>query len=95
MTATTISFRTDLEKKEQLDKIAQSLDRDRSWVINEALSNYLDLQRWQQQQIEKGLQALNEGRTISHEEMKQTWRNSRRRQPRDDDPLDRTGGRQS
>lgn len=72
MTATTISFRTDLEKKQQLDKIAQSLDRDRSWVINEALSNYLDLQRWQQQQIEKGLQALNEGRTISHEEMKQT-----------------------
>ncbi len=69
-TPTTISFRTITEKKDELDKVAESLDRDRSWVINRAIDNFLDLQRWQAEQIDKGLKDLESGRFISHEEMK-------------------------
>ncbi len=69
-TPTTISFRTITEKKDELDKVAESLDRDRSWVINRAIDNFLDLQRWQTEQIDKGLKDLESGRFISHEEMK-------------------------
>jgi len=68
-TPTTISFRTDDKKKDELDRVAQSLDRDRSWVINMAIDNFLELQRWQLEQVEKGLQDLEAGLFVSHEEM--------------------------
>jgi predicted transcriptional regulator len=67
---TPISIRLDEPTKAELDEIAQSLDRDRSWVINEAIKSYLEVQRWNHAQIGKGLQALKEGRTMSHEEVK-------------------------
>ncbi|MFZ0592365.1 MAG: ribbon-helix-helix domain-containing protein [Bryobacteraceae bacterium] len=51
----TISLRIPGEKKDALDKIAASLDRDRSWVINEAIDNYLDLYHWQVEHISKAV----------------------------------------
>ena len=69
-TPTTISFRTVIEKKDELDKVAESLDRDRSWVINRAIDNFLELQSWQADQVRKGLKDLESGRFVSHEEMK-------------------------
>lgn len=71
MSTTPISIRLDEVTKAELDEIAQSLDRDRTWVINEAIKSYLEVQRWNREQIGKGLRALKEGRTISHEEVKQ------------------------
>lgn len=55
----TISLRITGEKKDALDKIAASLDRDRSWVINEAIDNYLDLYQWQVEHIGVALRKAN------------------------------------
>lgn len=41
----TLNFRTEESKRDEIDRIAKSLDRDRTWVLNEAVSNYLDLHR--------------------------------------------------
>ena len=41
-----ISFRTEEKVREELDRIARSLDRSRNWVINEAIANYIDLHKW-------------------------------------------------
>jgi len=41
----TISFRLESDKREVLDAVASSLDRDRSYVINEAIEAYLDIHR--------------------------------------------------
>lgn len=38
----TITFRVDSEKKEVLDAIAAGMDRDRSYILNEALNVYLE-----------------------------------------------------
>lgn len=54
-TPNTISFRIPDAKKEALDKIAGLLDRDRTWVINEAIDHYLDLHRWQIEHISKAV----------------------------------------
>jgi RHH-type transcriptional regulator, rel operon repressor / antitoxin RelB len=68
----TISFRIPEEKKYELDRIAESIDRDRSWVINEAIDSYLDLNRWQLEHIDKAIRnAEAGGRTYSSEEIRE------------------------
>lgn len=64
-----ISFRTEEEKRDQIDRIAAAFDRDRSWVVNEALDQYIDTYQYQVERIEKSVAAVKAGRTISHEEM--------------------------
>ncbi len=55
MGKTTITFRIDTDKREGLDTIAKASDRDRSYVLNEAIDLYLDVHQWQIEHIEKGL----------------------------------------
>jgi predicted transcriptional regulator len=65
----TFSVRTEEETRDQIDKIAESLDRNRNWVINEAIRNYLELHSWQLQKIQRGLEDVKAGRTTSHEQV--------------------------
>ena len=60
----TISFRLDEEKIEALDGLAESADRDRSYLLNEAVTNYLELHAYHAGLIKEGLKAVREGRTI-------------------------------
>jgi predicted transcriptional regulator len=39
----TISFRADAEKIDTLDSLAAAQDRPRSYLINEAITNYIEL----------------------------------------------------
>lgn len=66
----TISIRADEETLKALDKIAKSLDRNRNWLINEAIQNYLELHHWQIEQVERGVADAEAGRTLSHEQAK-------------------------
>lgn len=43
----TITFRLDRTKREALDEIAKELDRDRSYLLNEAIENYIEIYKWQ------------------------------------------------
>lgn len=69
--ASQVSFRIEQSKIRQLDQIAKALDRDRSYVLNEAVDNYLDLHRWQLEQIEAGIADAEAGRTYSTDEVKE------------------------
>jgi predicted transcriptional regulator len=73
----TISFRLKAGKKEALDAVASALDRDRSYIINEAIEAYLDIHRWQADHIREGLRQADAGEFASESEMKATF--SRRR----------------
>lgn len=66
----TISFRLDEEKIEALDGLAESVDRDRSYLLNEAVTNYLELQLYHASLIKEGLKAVREGRTIGTDEVR-------------------------
>jgi RHH-type transcriptional regulator, rel operon repressor / antitoxin RelB len=77
MSRETISFRLESEKREALDAVASALDRDRSYIINEAIEAYLDVQRWQMEHIRKGLRQADAGEFAAEAEMKTTF--SRRR----------------
>lgn len=65
-----ISFRIDPEKKAVLDAIASGQDRDRSYVINEAVDRYLEVYQWQVAYIQKGVEQANRGEFASDEEVK-------------------------
>ena len=66
----TISFRLDEDKIEALDGLAESVDRDRSHLLNEAVTNYLELQAYHVSLIKEGLKAVKEGRTIEIAEVR-------------------------
>lgn len=57
----TVTFRIDSAKRKALDAIAAELDRDRSYVLNEAISQYLDVQQWQLLHIKEGLRQADAG----------------------------------
>ena len=57
----TITFRTDARSKMALAAIAAGLDRDRSYVLNEAISNYLEIHQWQVAHIKEGLRQADAG----------------------------------
>ena len=65
-----LSFRTEEDTRNDLDRLAESLDRNRNWVINEAIAAYLDLHKWQLEHIEQGTRDIDEGRTYSTEEVR-------------------------
>jgi predicted transcriptional regulator len=70
MGQTTLSFRTNEKKRDEIDKIAAQLDRDRSWVLNDAIDRYLELQRWHLERIDKGIRDAKEGRTFSTDQLR-------------------------
>jgi predicted transcriptional regulator len=76
----TISFRIDSDKVAQLDQIAKNMDRDRSYLLNEAVEDYLSEQRRFAAMVEEGLEASRRGDMIDDEEvgrMIESWnRNS-------------------
>jgi predicted transcriptional regulator len=65
-----LSFRTEDETCALPDQLAETLDRNRTWVINEALATYLDLNKWQIEKIKEGMAATDAGHSLSHQEMK-------------------------
>jgi predicted transcriptional regulator len=65
----TISFRIAPEKVDELDVIAKALDRDRSYLLNEAVESYLSEQRHFAALVEEGLKASKKGDLIDHEEV--------------------------
>lgn len=65
----TVTFRVDADKKRALDAIAAGLDRDRSYVLNEAIRFYLEIYRWQVEHVKEGLRQANAGRFASESEV--------------------------
>ncbi len=50
-----VSLKIDEDKVEQIDSLAAASSRDRTFIINEAITNYLEVHKWQIEQIKIGL----------------------------------------
>jgi len=59
------TVRSESKKIKKLDKLASQRKRSRNDLMNEALDYYLDVQAWQMEQIQEGINAANEGRFVS------------------------------
>jgi predicted transcriptional regulator len=73
----TVSFRIEPAKLHALDSLAEALDRDRTYLLNEAVTAYLEVQRWQIEQIKKSLKQADAGEVVAHRKVKKIaacWR---------------------
>lgn len=64
-----VSFRVEASKIKDLDAIAEAIDRDRSYVLNEAISAYLEIYRWQIDHIKEGLKQADRGEFATEHEI--------------------------
>lgn len=70
MASKQLSFRTEPEKIVALDEVAASLDRDRSYVLNQAVDAFLEVYRWQVEHIGKAVAEADAGGPfIAHSEV--------------------------
>tara|TARA_R110000787_G_scaffold9034_3_gene31737 strand:+ start:988 stop:1254 length:267 start_codon:yes stop_codon:yes gene_type:complete len=65
----TASFRTETGKLDRLDRLAQNIDRSRSWLINDALDRYLDYEEWVLQSVDAGMASLDAGKAVAHDDV--------------------------
>lgn len=56
MSVTTVRLQADVEQ--HLDEIASRLQRSKGWVINQALSEYIEKQRVEQERWQQTLEAM-------------------------------------
>jgi len=69
MNQETITFCLDSEKTKAIDDIALGTDRDRTYVINEAIDAYLEVHQWQLDHIKEGLRQADAGEFASDDEV--------------------------
>lgn len=69
MNKRTITFRVDARKTKALDAIAVGIDRDRSYVLNEAINNYLEVHQWQAAHIKEGIRQADAGKFAKDREV--------------------------
>ena len=74
-----MTVRIDPETKQALDTIAATLDRDRSYVVNEALAAYVETHQWQIEHIRRGLREANTGKFVPERAMKRAIERLRRK----------------
>ncbi|HEY4960557.1 MAG TPA: ribbon-helix-helix domain-containing protein, partial [Terriglobales bacterium] len=61
-TEKTISFRANADKIDELDALAAAQDRSRSYLINEAIRNYVELHAYQDALVREGLAEMRQCR---------------------------------
>jgi predicted transcriptional regulator len=75
----TLSLRVDSKTLDGLDAIAAALDRDRSFVINEAQNAFIETHDWHVAHIEAGLRQAEGGAFVPDTEVKQVLNRLRRK----------------
>jgi predicted transcriptional regulator len=65
MATTILTLRIPEETKAKLDKLAQVTRRSKSYLAEEAIARYLDLEAWQVGEIEQAIQEADRGEFAS------------------------------
>jgi len=60
-----MTIRLPVELKDRLDKLAEATERSRSWLTQDAVRTYLELQDWQVSEIEGGVREADAGEFAS------------------------------
>lgn len=67
-----VSIRIDEEKIEELNGLARANKRDRSFIINEAIDLYLDMNKWQIERIKTAVKQADQGKFSTASELSET-----------------------
>jgi predicted transcriptional regulator len=61
-----VSIRLDTDLSDQVTSIAAALDRPKSWVIEQAVRDFVAVQEWQLAAIDEGIKEADAGKLIPH-----------------------------
>jgi predicted transcriptional regulator len=77
-TKETVSVRLDRENREELDKLADHLVRDRSYLINEAVSSFIARKRWEDEHVKESLRQAKAGKFATEAQVEAAYEAFRR-----------------
>jgi predicted transcriptional regulator len=69
------------QKIDALDSVAAAQDRPRSYLINEAITNYIQLHTYEDALVHKGLEDMRRGLVVSHEQVVKRLKRAGRARP--------------
>ena len=69
---TTLSVRLDTDTKKRLEALAKRARRSKSFLAAEAIAAFVEAESWQLDEIQTGLEELDEGRGVPHKDVA-TW----------------------
>ena len=73
-----LSVRLDASLLKKLDKLAAATDRSRSFLITDAVKEYIASNDWQVEKIKKAIEAADRGEFASEEEVQTVFKKLRR-----------------
>jgi len=73
--STTITVRLDDVLKAHLEQLSETTARSKSFLAAEAISQYIDINEWQINEIIKGLAEADTGTLIAHADIVKHWEN--------------------
>ena len=79
---TILSVRIDSDTKKQLEALAKRARRSKSFLAAEAIAAYVEAESWQLDEFRAGIEELDEGRGVAHEDVSnwlRSWGKKRER----------------
>lgn len=67
------SVRLEEETLERVSQMAEAMDRPRAWLMAEAIKQFVEREEWFIREVERGIQAADEGRLVDHADVKAKW----------------------
>jgi RHH-type transcriptional regulator, rel operon repressor / antitoxin RelB len=71
---TPMSVRISSNLSARVSKLAEAMDRPKSWIIERAIEDYVSLQAWQVAEIKRGLQEADAGDFATDDEVEAVFR---------------------
>ena len=68
------SLRLPKGTKDRLQELADATGRTKAFLAQDAIERYLELESWQIKAIQEGLKAVDEGKIVSLENIKEEWK---------------------
>ena len=72
-TKETVSVRLDRENREELDRLATHRERDRSYLVNEAVGSYLARARWEEEHVKESLRQAKAGKFATDKQVEAAY----------------------
>lgn len=73
MDSTLISVRVKTDLAQRLEKLAEAMDRSKSYLACQAIEEYVAVQEWHDKAVQEGIAAADRGELIPFEEVKKYW----------------------
>jgi len=79
----TISARVPMDLSQQVDRLANAMRRNRSWIVEEALRSYIKQELAFLEAVEEGIKQMEAGEVVDHAVVVADWERYRQNLPQE------------